>query len=191
MRRSGAGVTGRSGAGLAALLALVAGAAGLAGCSTNHSQSTSSTNAPRGAVYRVGTTAVRIAFPGSPSVEDDPPPLVTLMPKHTVVTTWDIGDVGGFVDHSFELVMATFPPGSTTTTIDDFLSGYAEAPNSTMFGHPALHELSTIPFSAGTRYSGITAFNLGRVLVMAVGFDSVKAAVVGFLGSLQPVSAGG
>ena len=181
----------RPGPGRAALLAVIAGAVGLAGCSSNHSQTTSGTSAPRSAVYRVGTAAVRIAFPGSPTIEDNPPPLITLMPKHTSVTAWDIGDVGAFVDHSFELVMARFPPGSTTPTIDHFLSGYAEAPNSTMFGGPSLHELSTIPFSTGTRYSGITAFNVGRVLVMAVGFDSVQAAVVGFLGSLRRVSPSG
>ena len=57
-----------------------------------------------------------------------------------------------------------------------------------MFGTPALHEINTIPFSTGTRYSGITAFNVGQVLVMAVGLDSVRAEVVEFLESLQVVS---
>jgi hypothetical protein len=110
------------------------------------------------------------------------------MPKHTSVSAWVIGDVGALENASYELVMATFPPGATTATIDAFLARYATAPNSRMFGTPALREISTIPFSGGTRYSGITAFNVGRVLVEAVGFDSVKADVVRFLGSLQVIS---
>jgi hypothetical protein len=179
----------RSVTGVAALLTLLACIAGLAGCSSGHSsKSTTTTGAPRFGVYRFGTTAVRIAFPGSPKVQADPPPLAAILPKHARVTTWNVGDVGALEVHSYELVIAAFPAGSTTTTIDDFLSKYAGKPDSTMFGTPALHEVSTIPFSSGTRYSGITAFNVGRVLVEAVGFDSVRADVVGFLGSLQLVS---
>jgi len=176
-------------AGIAASLALVACVGSLAGCSGGHgSKTTTSTGAPKPGVYRVGTTAVRIAFPGSPKLQSDPAPLVAVLPKHATVTTWNVGDVGALKVHSYELVIATFPAGSTTTAIDDFLSRYAGTPNSTMFGSPALHEISTIPFATGTRYSGITAFNVGRVLVEAVGFDSVRADVVGFLGSLQLVS---
>jgi hypothetical protein len=179
----------RPGAGAAVCLAAIA-CAGLGGCGTGRhsSATTSSAGTPRAAEYRVGGTAVRIAFPGSPGIESDPAPLVAVMPEHTSVTAWVIGDVGAFKNNSYELVMARFPPGSTTATIDDFLLSYAKAPNSKMFGTPALHEISTIPFSTGTRYSGITAFSVGPVLVMAVGFDSVRADVVGFLGSLELVS---
>jgi hypothetical protein len=179
----------RSGVTFAALTTITC-AAGLAGCTSHHASATTTTTTipARAAVYRIGSTAVSIAFPGSPGIERDPPALAAILPAHTSVTTWDIGDVGALRDHSYELVMATFPPGSATTSIDRFLAGYASAPNTTMFGSPALHEVSTIPFSTGTRYSGITAFNIGRVLVMAVDFDSVKADVVRFLSSLQLVS---
>jgi hypothetical protein len=172
-----------------AFLTAVACAGCLTGCSSSHHTSpATTTSSPRAGVYRVDGTAVGIAFPGSPGIERDPPPLTAILPKDTSVTAWNIGDVGSLKNDSYELVMATFPPGSTTTTIDNFLSGYASAPNSTMFGAPTLHELSAIPFSTGTRYSGITAFNVGRVLVMAVAFDSVRTDVARFLGSLQLVS---
>jgi hypothetical protein len=180
----------RFGAGITACLATIACAGSLGGCGTSHhtSETTSSTGAPRAGEYRFAGAAVRIAFPGSPGMEKDPAPLVAVMPKHTSVTAWVIGDVGALENYSYELVMAKFPTGSTTATIDTFLSSYAKAPNTTMFGTPALHEINTIPFSTGTRYSGITAFNVGQVLVMAVGLDSVRAEVVEFLESLQVVS---
>jgi hypothetical protein len=176
----------RSGIGGILVIACVA---ALSGCSSPHSTgTTTSTGVPRGAIYRIGTTAVRLAFAGSPTIERNPAQLVNVLPKGTSVTTWTIGNVGALNDNSYELVVATFPPGSTTATIDAFLTTYSSAPNSTMFGNPALHELSTIPFSTGTQYSGITAFSVGRVLVMAVAFDSVKADVVRFLASLHLVS---
>lgn len=178
----------RSCCSLAAFLAMLTCAAGLAGCSSHGSKTTTSTGARRSEVYRVGTTAIRIAFPGSADIERDPPALEALLPKHAIVTTWSVGDVGALKVHSYELVIATFPSGSPANAIDEFLSRYAGKPNSTMFGAPALREISTIPFSTGTRYSGITAFSAGRVLVEAVGFDSVRADVVAFLASLQLVS---
>jgi len=181
----------RSSAAFAVLVASTLCAAGLSGCGRSHaSPTTTGTSAPRAAVYRVGTTAVRIAFPGVPRIGRDPASLVPVMPAHTSVTVWNIGDVGALQDNSYELVLASFPAGSTTTTIDDFLATYAKAPNAKMFGVPALREVNTIPFATGTRYSGITAFNVGLVLVMAVAFDSVRADVVRFLDSLQLQSRG-
>ena len=143
---------------------------------------------PRPAVYRTGDVAVRAAFPGTPVVETDPPTLMALLPARTSVTSWSVGDVGALQVHSYELVMATFPPGSPAVAIDTFLAGYAGKPNSRFEGRPALRELSTIPFSSGNRYSGIVAFSLGRVLVIAVAYDDVRASVERWLDSLQLVS---
>ena len=147
-----------------------------------------STLAPRAAVYRAGNVAVRVAFSGTPAVQADPPTLMALLPAHARVTSWSVGDVGALQVHSYELVMAMFPPGTTTGTIDAFLAGYAGKPNTVLYGRPGLQELSTIPFSSGDRYSGIMAFSVGRVLVMAVGYDDVRSNVRSWLDSLRLVS---
>lgn len=183
MRRTGSGVT-------AALLAVSC--LSLAGCSS-HSRPTSTTAATTTlpatpAVYRAGKLAVTAAFSGHPLAQTSPTTLALLLPPHSKVTAWNVGDVGALVVHSYELVLATFPPGSTLATIDTFLRSYAGQPNTTLYGRPALRKLTTIPLSTGTRYSGITAFSVGRALVIAVGYDDVQAEVAAFLASVRLVS---
>ncbi|MGO8875678.1 MAG: hypothetical protein ACLQNG_07925 [Acidimicrobiales bacterium] len=183
MRRTGSGVT-------AALLAVSC--LSLVGCS-NHSTSTSSTAATTtlpatAAVYRSGKLAVTAAVPGHRLAETSPATLALLLPPHSKVVAWSVGDVGALVVHSYELVLATFPPGSTLATIDTFLRSYAGTPNTTRYGRPALRKLTPIPLSTGTRYSGITAFSVGRALVIAVGYDDVQATVAAFLASVRLVS---
>jgi hypothetical protein len=155
---------------------------------TTTTASTPSTVAARPSVYRMGAIAVSAAFSGTPAVQTDPPTLAALLPPHSMVTAWSVGDLGALVVHSYELVLATFPPGSTTTTIDRFLTGYAGRPNTTVYGEPGVRKLSTIPLSSGTRYSGIVAFSVGRVLVMAVGYDDVQSEVTAWLHSVHLVS---
>ncbi|MGA2209592.1 MAG: hypothetical protein ABSH30_08155 [Acidimicrobiales bacterium] len=174
-----------------AALSVVAGMAfgcTLAGCSGHPVATTTTTVPSRSATYSFGGVTVRAAFPGTPLKTSDPLTLAALMPPHTSVTTWTIGDVGRLQVHSYELVMARFPVTATTASIDRFLTGYAGTPNLTRYGNPALQKFSTIPLSGGTRYSGITAFTSGRVLVMAVGFDATKASVTDWLASVVLVS---
>jgi hypothetical protein len=177
-------------AGGAALVALAL-AGTLAACSSHPSTTTTTTSPSRTATYQLGGVTVRAAFPGTPLKTSDPLTLAALMPPRTSVTTWSIGDVGRLQVHSYELVLARFPATATTATIDKFLTGYAGAPNLTLYGNPALHKVSTIPLSGGVRYSGITAFTSGRVLVMAVGFDAAKASVADWLASVVLVSPSG
>jgi hypothetical protein len=169
-------------------IAALAFAGTLTGCGSHPATTTTTTVPSRSATYSFGGVTVRAAFPGTPQKTSDPLTLAALMPSHTSVTTWSIGDVGRLQVHSYELVMARFPVTATTATIDKFLSGYAGAPNLTLYGNPALHKVSTIPLSSGVRYSGITAFTSGRVLVMAVGFDAAKASVGKWLASVVLVS---
>ena len=155
---------------------------------TTTAAGTSSTVAAHASVYRMGTVAVSAAFSGTPVAESEPPTLAALLPPHSTVTAWSVGNLGAFVVHSYELVLATFPPGSTTTTIDRFLTGYAGRPNTTLYGNPGVRKLSTIPFASGDRYSGIVAFSVGRVLVMAVGYDDVQSEVSAWIASVHLVS---
>jgi hypothetical protein len=163
----------------------------LAGCSSHpKAVATTTTVAPRSGDYRVGNTTVRAAFPGTPTVQTNPVSLTAVFPAGTKLSAWSIGNVGALKVHSYELVLATFPEGSTTSTIDTFLSGYAGKPNTTRYGKPAVHTVSAIPLSTGTRYSGIAAFSVGRLLVIAVGYDDAPAPVARWLGSVQLVSPG-
>jgi hypothetical protein len=136
----------------------------------------------------MGAVAVRISFPGIPVMQVNPPTLTALLPAGTKATSWSVGDLGALQVHSYELVMATFPPGSTVADLDRFLAHYDGTPNTTLYGRPALRKLSTIPSSNGNDFSGITAFSVGRVLVIAVGYDDVQANVKIWLDSLELVS---
>jgi hypothetical protein len=144
----------------------------------------------------MGAVAVRISFPGTPVMQVNPPTLTALLPAGTKATSWSVGDLGALQVHSYELVMATFPPGSTVADLDRFLAHYDGTPNTTLYGRPALRKLSTIPSSGpssspssnGNDFSGITAFSVGRVLVIAVGYDDVQANVKIWLDSLKLVS---
>jgi hypothetical protein len=136
----------------------------------------------------MGAVAVRISFPGTPVMQVNPPTLTALLPAGTKATSWSVGDLGALQVHSYELVMATFPPGSTVADLDRFLAHYDGTPNTTLYGRPALRKLSTIPSSNGNDFSGITAFSAGRVLVIAVGYDDVQANVKIWLDSLKLVS---
>jgi hypothetical protein len=197
-KRGGGAVNKRVGGLRAAVLAMCA--VTLACCSghttpstvistpTTTAAGTSSTVAAHASVYRMGTVAVSAAFSGTPVAESEPPTLAALLPPHSTVTAWSVGNLGAFVVHSYELVLATFPPGSTLATIDTFLRSYAGTPNTTRYGRPALRKLTPIPLSTGTRYSGITAFSVGRALVIAVGYDDVQATVAAFLASVRLVS---
>lgn len=155
---------------------------------TTTTTTTTTTLAPRSAVYRFGTVAVAAAFPGSPAMGSNPATLTALLPPHSSVIAWSVGDVGALLVHSYELVLARFPPGSTAGRIDAFLTSYGGRPNTRRYGRPALRKLSTIPLSSGTRYSGISAFSVGRVLVMAVAYDDVQAAVASWLDSVRLVT---
>lgn len=153
------------------------------------STGTSAVEAPRLAVYRFARVAVRVAFEGAPVMSMNPATLTPLLPDHTNVASWSVGDLGALEPPSYELVIASFPAGSSGTDLDRFLSRYAGEPNTTIHGRPGLHKLSVIPLASRKGYSGITAFSVGRVLVMAVGLDTARASLLRWLGSLQLVSA--
>lgn len=166
---------------------------GLTSCSSNASSTTTTTRVgpsrpATAAVYRSGSIAVEAAFPGTPRRQANPAPFALLLPAGSSSVAWSIGDLGALAVHSYELVIATFPPKTPLRIIDDFLTHYGGAPNTTRYGRPALHRLDSIPLSGGTRYSGITAFSLGTVLVIAVGFDSATDEVSAFTASVRLVS---
>ncbi len=152
---------------------------------TSAPTSTSGGVAPTTGVYRAGNVEVRAAFPGTPVKSSSPGTLAALLPADTRVTSWRVGALALLRPPAYELVVADFPPGSNATTIDDFLARYAGKPNTTVAGDPGLYRLSAIPQASGTDYSGIKAISVGRVLVMAVGLDTARAPVVGWLNSLQ------
>ncbi|MHB1770491.1 MAG: hypothetical protein ACYCST_01890 [Acidimicrobiales bacterium] len=147
--------------------------------------STSRKGAPTAHDYRAGNLEVRAAFPGTPVRASSPGTLAVLLPADTRVTSWRVGALTLLRPPAYELVVADFPPGSNAATIDDFLTRYAGKPNTTVAGEPGLYRLSAIPQASGTDYSGIKAFSVGRVLVMAVGLDTARAPIVSWLGSLR------
>ncbi len=140
---------------------------------------------PTARVYRADDVAVRAAFPGTPVRTSSPGTLGALLPPATTVTSWRVGDMALLRPPAYELVVADFPPGSNATTIDDFLTRYAGKPNTTVGGKPGLYRLSAIPQASGTDFSGIKAFSVGRVLVIAVGLDTARAPVVSWLESMR------
>lgn len=139
-------------------------------------------------LYRAEGVAVVAAFPGTPVRVADPATFAVVLPSGSRSVAWSIGDLGTLTVHSYELVIAAFPPGTSLGIIDDFLTHYGGKPDTTRYGRPGLHRLDTVPLSGATRYSGITAFSVGRVLVIAVGLDAGRAEVSAFTASVRLVA---
>ncbi|MGD0084356.1 MAG: hypothetical protein ABSD78_14345 [Acidimicrobiales bacterium] len=180
------------------LVVVVAVGISVSGCSSGAVTTTTSTTtttttttvlAPaRPAVFRAGRVAVRISFPGSPTEQADPPSLVGIFPSGTSVTAWSVGNVGALELNSFELAIALLPASASGAEIDALMAKYFGQPNTALYGQPALHEISAIPVSGTTHYSGITAFRIGGVAVIAVGYGANRGVAAAFLASLQLIS---
>jgi len=191
-RRTGAPALGR------VLPVLVAVAVGLAACSSGGSTTTTTTELtttttvvlppPRPAVFRAGHVAVRISFPGSPSEQPDPASLVGIFPSGTSVTAWNVGNVGALEVNSFELAITLLPAGVPGAQVDAVMARYFGKPDTTLFGHPALREISTIPNDGTTDYSGIVAVRIGGIAVVAVAYGTTRTEITAFLDSLQLIS---
>ncbi len=165
-------------------LALAACSSAPASTATTTTTATRPTTPAHPAVYRFGGVSVKAAFPGQPLRLAHPENFALLLPPGSSSVAWNIGDLGTLAVHSYELVIAAFPPKTPLRIIDDFLSHYGGTPNTTRYGRPALRQLNTVPLSGGVRYSGIAAFSVGTVLVMAVGLDTVAAEVSAFTSSV-------
>ncbi len=157
---------------------LLIAACGLAGCSSAKAGWSS-------ANYSFGATTLRIAIPGTPAQVTNPVSFRGLFPSHTSVVEWSYGDMSVPKAPSYELVVVTFKPGTSNATIMSDLASYAPDINTKLYGSNAVDEINFIPPSD---YSGIVAFAVRDALVLAVGYDTVRADVARFLSSLKLIS---
>jgi hypothetical protein len=135
--------------------------------------------------YSAFGLTVAAAFPGNPTHVPNPPALQGLFPGHTGVTSWSLGDLGSYKVGSYELAFVEYANGFPASSITSQLEGYdGGLANTTMYGRPALKEVS--PTKNG-RWGGSLAFSKGNVLVLALGYDSLKVPISHYIGSVRVV----
>jgi hypothetical protein len=132
--------------------------------------------------YSAFGATVEMAFPGTPTPFPNPFAFRGLFPGHTAATSWSIGDLGNYKVNSYELVMMQFPSSYSVDQIDTEVAGYGGPLRTTLFGHPAIKNVS--PTHNG-RYAGVLAFTTGHVLVIAGGYDIIEAPITRFIDSIK------